>query len=47
MHRDAAHSVHPHAGQGLNMGIADVINLYRIMEQTVPLGMDPGVASLV
>ncbi|KGG52411.1 ubiquinone biosynthesis monooxygenase Coq6 [Mitosporidium daphniae] len=39
---DAAHSIHPHAGQGLNMGIADAMCLHKIMRKNVPLGTDPG-----
>jgi len=38
---DAAHSVHPMAGQGLNLGLQDVANLVDVIEQGVTSGMDP------
>lgn len=39
---DACHSIHPHAGQGLNMGIADIFALYKIMKDSTLIGCDPG-----
>lgn len=40
--RDAAHTVHPLAGQGLNQGLADVECLARIIEQSLQSGSDIG-----
>lgn len=39
---DAAHTVHPLAGQGLNMGLADVQALARCIETAVLHGGDVG-----
>ena len=39
---DAAHAVHPLAGQGLNMGLADVQSLAKTIEQTIRCGGDIG-----
>lgn len=39
---DAAHTVHPLAGQGLNMGLADVQALSKYIEEAVELGADIG-----
>ncbi|KAL8671721.1 MAG: hypothetical protein Q9168_003792 [Polycauliona sp. 1 TL-2023] len=39
---DAAHTVHPLAGQGLNMGLADVESLANTIEYTVKHGGDIG-----
>ncbi|KZT59431.1 ubiquinone biosynthesis hydrox [Calocera cornea HHB12733] len=39
---DAAHNVHPLAGQGLNMGLADVAELVRCIEAGVLTGADIG-----
>lgn len=39
---DAAHTVHPLAGQGLNMGLADVECLARCIHNTVVRGGDIG-----
>lgn len=40
---DAAHTIHPLAGQGLNMGLADVASLVRAIEYAVIHGGDIGV----
>lgn len=40
---DAAHTIHPLAGQGLNMGIGDVSALAATIEDTVSHGGDIGV----
>jgi 2-octaprenyl-6-methoxyphenol hydroxylase len=39
---DAAHAVHPIAGQGLNLALRDVAALTEIVAETVRLGLDPG-----
>ena len=39
---DAAHTVHPLAGQGLNMGLADVELLTQCIQETVSCGGDVG-----
>ncbi len=39
---DAAHAVHPIAGQGLNMGLKDVAALAEVLIDAVRLGEDPG-----
>jgi len=39
---DAAHSIHPIAGQGLNMGLKDVAALAQVLTQAVRLGEDLG-----
>jgi 2-octaprenyl-6-methoxyphenol hydroxylase len=39
---DAAHRVHPLAGQGLNLGLKDVAALAETIVDTVRLGIDPG-----
>ncbi|KAL8830503.1 MAG: hypothetical protein Q9170_005706 [Blastenia crenularia] len=39
---DAAHSVHPLAGQGLNMGLSDVQSLVKTIQYTVEHGGDVG-----
>ncbi|GBE86276.1 ubiquinone biosynthesis hydrox [Sparassis latifolia] len=39
---DAAHTVHPLAGQGLNLGLADVETLSRHIQEAVSLGGDIG-----
>ncbi|PGH07400.1 ubiquinone biosynthesis monooxygenase COQ6 [Helicocarpus griseus UAMH5409] len=39
---DAAHVIHPLAGQGLNLGLGDVASLFRTIEYAVDHGMDIG-----
>lgn len=39
---DAAHTVHPMAGQGLNLGMADVFSLSELIKEAVDSGMDVG-----
>ncbi|KAL7746889.1 putative ubiquinone biosynthesis monooxygenase [Sorochytrium milnesiophthora] len=39
---DAAHTIHPLAGQGLNLGMADVDALSRVLETAVQQGQDFG-----
>jgi 2-octaprenyl-6-methoxyphenol hydroxylase len=39
---DAAHVIHPVAGQGLNMGLKDVAALAEVIVDAVRLGLDPG-----
>ena len=39
---DAAHVVHPLAGQGLNLGFRDVASLAECVVDAVRLGLDPG-----
>ena len=40
--RDAAHSVHPHAGMGLNVGYADVRSLATQLSKAAETGADLG-----
>src|SRR6202040_4085937 len=39
---DAAHVIHPIAGQGLNMGLRDVAALAEAIVDAARLGLDPG-----
>jgi 2-octaprenyl-6-methoxyphenol hydroxylase len=39
---DAAHGIHPIAGQGLNLGLKDAAALSDVVLETVSLGLDPG-----
>lgn len=39
---DAAHGIHPIAGQGLNMGFRDVAALAEVIVEARRLGLDPG-----
>jgi 2-octaprenyl-6-methoxyphenol hydroxylase len=39
---DAAHVIHPIAGQGLNMGLKDVAALAEVIVDAARLGIDPG-----
>jgi 2-octaprenyl-6-methoxyphenol hydroxylase len=42
---DAAHIIHPIAGQGLNMGLKDVAALAEVIVDAARLGLDPGGAN--
>ena len=44
---DAAHGIHPIAGQGLNLGLRDVGALVEVLVDGMKLGMDPGDAQLL
>ncbi len=44
---DAAHAIHPIAGQGLNLGLRDVAALAEILVDAARLGLDPGGADLI
>jgi 2-octaprenyl-6-methoxyphenol hydroxylase len=44
---DAAHVIHPIAGQGLNMGLRDVAALAETIADAVRLGLDPGSAAVL
>jgi 2-octaprenyl-6-methoxyphenol hydroxylase len=44
---DAAHGIHPIAGQGLNLGFRDVAALTQVLIEGARLGMDPGDAELL
>jgi 2-octaprenyl-6-methoxyphenol hydroxylase len=44
---DAAHVIHPIAGQGLNMGLKDVAALAEVIVDAARLGLDPGSASVL
>jgi 2-octaprenyl-6-methoxyphenol hydroxylase len=44
---DAAHLIHPIAGQGLNMGLKDVAALAEVIVDAVRLGLDPGAANVL
>lgn len=37
---DAAHTVHPLAGQGVNLGLLDVLSLYEVISQALAKGED-------
>ncbi len=39
---DAAHTVHPLAGQGMNLGLLDATRLARTLEQALDEGQSPG-----
>jgi 2-octaprenyl-6-methoxyphenol hydroxylase len=39
---DAAHVIHPIAGQGLNMGLKDIAALAEVIVDAARLGIDPG-----
>jgi 2-octaprenyl-6-methoxyphenol hydroxylase len=44
---DAAHGMHPIAGQGLNLGLRDVGALVEVLGDGARLGLDPGDAQLL
>lgn len=44
---DAAHGMHPIAGQGLNLGLRDVGVLVEVLADGMRLGLDPGDAQLL
>ncbi|WP_027443605.1 FAD-dependent monooxygenase [Erythrobacter cryptus] len=44
---DAAHGIHPIAGQGLNLGLRDVGALVQVLAEGARLGLDPGDPALL
>ena len=44
---DAAHGMHPIAGQGLNLGLRDVGALVEVLADGMRLGLDPGDAQVL
>jgi 2-octaprenyl-6-methoxyphenol hydroxylase len=44
---DAAHVVHPVAGQGLNLGLKDVAALSEVVIEALRLGLDPGAGEVL
>ena len=44
---DAAHGIHPIAGQGLNLGLRDVGALVEVLEEGARLGLDTGDAQML
>jgi 2-octaprenyl-6-methoxyphenol hydroxylase len=44
---DAAHGIHPIAGQGLNMGLRDVAALAQVLVESARLGLDLGDAAVL
>jgi 2-octaprenyl-6-methoxyphenol hydroxylase len=44
---DAAHLIHPIAGQGLNMGLKDVAALAEVIVDAARMGIDPGQADVL
>lgn len=44
---DAAHGIHPIAGQGLNLGLRDVGALVQVLAEGMKLGLEPGDAQVL
>ncbi|KAH9586599.1 FAD-binding domain [Trypanosoma melophagium] len=44
---DAAHGIHPFAGQGLNLGLYDVCTLTEVLEKAIKTGQDIGSVAAV
>ena len=44
---DAAHVIHPIAGQGLNLGLKDVAALAEVIVDAARLGLDPGALAVL
>ncbi len=44
---DAAHGMHPIAGQGLNLGLRDAAALAEVVVEALRLGLDPGAADVL
>eukprot|EP01037_Dinobryon_pediforme_P002358 gene2358-2395_t len=44
---DAAHVIHPIAGQGLNLGMKDVACLAELIVEQMRLGLDPGASDIL
>ncbi|UAB77612.1 FAD-dependent monooxygenase [Erythrobacter sp. SCSIO 43205] len=44
---DAAHGIHPIAGQGLNLGLRDVGALVQVLVEGARIGLDPGDAEVL
>lgn len=44
---DAAHVIHPIAGQGLNLGLKDVAALAEVVVEALRLGTDPGAEDIL
>jgi 2-octaprenyl-6-methoxyphenol hydroxylase len=44
---DAAHGIHPIAGQGLNLGLRDAAALVEVLTESMRLGLEPGDAQVL